>query len=155
MFNFSTRYLILFTLIVSFFVGCGDAPKNNEGGAAPVVVSDTSKQIEKVLEDATSDDCLTLYFIFSGIANYTEKYESGIKNTSQINELYRIVKERLGKGDGWLDKDGPNNDPSDVIEARLTSFVKPEDFSEDSRIEFVKAYREFEIGALNAWKTKD
>lgn len=150
----SKLYNLLLTLplILVLFCGCeNSAVKKTE-------LSNRAKEVQEVLKDVSKDDCLTLYYLFSGCADYTEKY-TGITRTNQINGLFRTVKTRYGKPDGWLDKDGSDNDISDLIEKYLKTefgddFIKPKEFDEDSKKKFVSVYRDLANGSLSAYKGK-
>jgi len=144
------RSLFYIGLVIPFlFLGC-QSPSKEE-----IKLHPNSIKVVEILKDVSKDDALTLYWLFSGCADYTEKY-SGITKTSQINKLFRTVKERYGKPDGWLDKEGPNNDISDLLEAAMKEggFDLPKDFDSASKEKFVKIYREFAEGCLSSYKEK-
>ena len=146
------RYLvILFSVCLPLICGCDSNPK--KVGSEPV--SDISKDMERVLKDVSKEDTITLYWLFSGIETYIDKYP-GITKNSQAFILFKTVKERYGKKDKWLDVDGDSNDPNDIIEAELIKlgFDKPADFTDESRLKFVNAFKVFEDGALRAYKGK-
>lgn len=143
---------LLFVVLFSFsLIGCTEnKPK--------VELNERAKEVEKVLSEVSKEDCLTLYHLFSGCADYTEKYV-GITKTNQINSLFRTVKERYGKPDEWLSKDGENNDISDLIEKNLKEvfgedYTKPKDFDETNRKKFVELYRDLASGSLSSYKGK-
>lgn len=137
---------VLSVLLFAFFIGCAEVKK--------VELSTNATEMKKVLKDVNKDDCLTLYYLFSGMAEYNSKYQ-GLTKNSQAFDLFKVVKQRYGKEDGWLDKkDGPS--PNDLIESELLKLEmdKPQDFTEESRQKFVKLFEEFSEGALSAYKGK-
>lgn len=137
------------TLFVFGICGCEQTKTEK------VELSPTSIKVVEVLKDVSKEDTLTLYWLFSGCADYTEKY-SGITKTNQINKLFRTVKDRYGKPDGWLDKEGESNDISDLLETSMkeNGFDMPKDFDSEQKIKFVKIYREFADGCLSSYKDK-
>jgi hypothetical protein len=153
----------LWLLLILCIVGCTPNPESLVGKTPPKAVWSDSRQsessdvvaIEKAMELVSKDDCEVLYYLLSGIAEYTDKY-TGITKLEQVNRIYRNVKERFGKQDGWLDIPGPNNDISDFIEQKTTEagFNKPGEFTEDSKKAFVKIYRDTAEVVLKVYKGK-
>lgn len=144
------KICIASTLLLFMIIGCESQPK-----AVKVELSPTSLKVVEVLKEVSKEDTLTLYWLLSGCADYTEKY-SQITKTNQINKLFRTVKERYGKEDGWLDKEGPSNDISDLLEVEMKDggFDMPKEFDGETKAKFVKVYREFADGCLSSYKGK-
>ncbi len=112
-------------------------------------VSSDILAIEKSLELVSKEDCEVLYHLFGGLSTYSEKYD-GIKSNNQALGLFALVKTRYGLKSEGLDR------CNDVIESRLRNegFETPKDFDSESRAKFVKCFKDFQEGALKAWRSK-
>lgn len=153
----------LWLCLILCIVGCTPNPESLVGKTPPKAVWSDSRQsessdvvaIQDSLKNVSREDCLIIYYLTSGIAEYSDRY-TGITKTNQINSLFRVVKSRYGKPDGWLDVDGPNNDLSDYLEKKMidAGFDKPVEFTEESKRKFVEIYRVVAECALKAHKDK-
>lgn len=113
---------------------------------------ETSQQVVSLLKDVSKEDTLTLYYLFGGCAEYIDR--CGIESNKDAFELFSKVKTKYGKSDGWLDKDGEDNDINDLLEKKLADYKLPKQFDDESKQKFVKIFRDIELGILKAWRSK-
>ena len=152
------KKIILALFIITASAGCDSVSISFKPIKAetetPVVISSVS--MEDVLKDVSKEDTEVLFYLFGGMADYVERVPEGMKKNSQAFSLFRDVKNKFGKGGGWLDKEGDMNDPNDVIEAELKvqGMEKTQSFNDESRAKFVKTFRLFEEASLKSWKAK-
>lgn len=117
-------------------------------------ISETSKDIVRVLEVQNKEDCLVVYHLMSGMSEYVSRY--GVAKNNQAFDLFQTVKERYGKGQGYLDVEGSENDVNDILERELLKLGMDtsQDFTDESRIKFVKVFSDCATGALSAYRSK-
>ena len=140
-------------LIILCFAGC-----NKQEAVKSEPLSPDAVKISKFLESSDKDTRKVVYFLFSGIADYVERYE-GLTNTKEALALFSTVGKRYGLKSEVFDKmdDGTGeNDCNDVIERRLKAegFETKKTFDKDVRLKFVAIFREFESGALDSINKK-
>lgn len=139
--SLNLQYLLLSIVL---FAGCNTVPQSE--------LPETSKQVVDLLKDVSKEDTLTLYYLFGGCAEYVDR--CGVENNKEAFELFSKVKTKYGKPEGWLDKDGEDNDLNDLLEKKLENYKLPKQFDDESKKEFIKIFRDIELGALKAWRSK-
>ena len=141
-------------LLLGLFVGisgCAEV-KIRVGAETPVVSLDISARTTALLKDTSKEDALVLYYLFGGCAEYVDR--CGVETNKDAFELFGKVKSKYSKSDGWLDKEGPDNDINDLLETVLVDFKIPKKFDDESKQKFVKIFRDLESGTLKAWRSK-
>lgn len=132
-------YFSILSIIISLN-GCGlykfkDTTSSSKD-KVEIVVSDVEGKIIDSLKDASKEDCILIYKIFSGCASYVEK-STKLSTTLEVFKLIGTVE----KDYGWNNE--KYKDLTDVIEKDLTEkgFQKPQELTSEVKNNVIKTLK--------------